>query len=282
MLDIISLKCFAALAQTGSFNKAAEKIGRTQSAVSQQIAKLEEVVKRPLFLREKNNLLTQDGEILLSYANRILALHQEIIERFHEPELVGEVRFGVPEHFATVYLPEVLAEFSKSHPRILLNVECDMTLKLLNRFREGEFDLVLLKMASPEDLPNGFEVWKEKLVWVTNHHTSHLADHNLEYIPLVLSPKPCIYRARAIEALEQAGKAWRIVYTSPSFAGCVAAVKAGLGLTVLPKKTVPDGLSIVNNAILPDLMDAHLSLITTSKASKAVTSLAEYVIKRLI
>lgn len=105
-------------------------------------------------------------------------------------------------------LSEVLSEYASLHPRILLNVECDLTLNLFERFKKKEFDLVLVKMSRPEDFPNGMNVWTEALEWVGNEDLFELEKQS---VPLVLSPRPCVYRARAIHALEKQNRKWRIV-----------------------------------------------------------------------
>jgi DNA-binding transcriptional LysR family regulator len=150
-IDTISAQCFIAVADTGSFTKAASRVGRTQSAVSQQIAKLENFVGKQLFVRGKIFSLTNKGEIFLGYIRQIFALHREAIDCFKEPELKGEVRFGVPEDFASVFLYDVLREFSQIHPKILLNIECDLTLNLYEKFKHKEFDLVVEKCRGPGD-----------------------------------------------------------------------------------------------------------------------------------
>src|SRR5690606_23908672 len=119
------------------------------------ISKLETQIGKPLFIRGRNFALTSEGEILLTYAKKIIKLNREAMDRFKQPELHGEVRFGLPEDFASVFLSDVLTEFTSLHPRILLNVECDLTLNLLGRFKNNEFDIVLVKMNRPEDFPNG-------------------------------------------------------------------------------------------------------------------------------
>jgi DNA-binding transcriptional LysR family regulator len=278
MPDPITLQCFVALAETLSFTRTAERVGRTQSAVSQQIARLEDQVGRPLVQRGRKPALTEDGEVVLGYARQILKLQQEMMARFREPDLAGEVRFGLPEDFATFLLADVLAAFTQSHPRILLNVECDLTLNLLARFRAGEFDLVLVKTTRPDDIPRGVEVLTERLEWVGQHEDMREAGSGA--LPLVLSPKPCIYRARALEALERSGIAGRIVYTSPSFAGTVAAVKAGLGVTVLPTNMIPRELHALRGGALPDLSDVHISLLAASDAP-GVRSLSDHVLRHL-
>jgi len=276
-IDTITLQCFITVAETGSFTKAAERVGRTQSAVSQQITKLEKLIGKPLLVRGKIFALTPDGEIFLGYARKIFALHREAMDRFKQPELEGEVRFGVPENFASVYLPEVLADFSRHYPRVLLNVECDLTLHLFERFKKKAFDLVLVKMNRPEDFPNGLNVWSEPLQWVGD---ASLIDARAP-VPLVLSPQPCVYRASAIKALEEAGRAWRLVFSSPSYAGAIAAVKVGMGITVVPNTMIPDELQAVDAALLPKLADTHVSLLKHRADNAAINALEAFVLRRL-
>lgn len=276
-VDTIALQCFIAVAETGSFTKAADRVNRTQSAISQQIAKLESLLGKLLFVRGKAFTLTPEGEIFLGYARQIFALHREALDRFKEPDLEGEVRFGLPENFASVYLSEVLADFSRIHPRILLKIECDLTIPLFERFKQNEFDLVLVKMNRPEDFPNGLDVWSEPLKWVGD---TNLIDAR-KPVPLVLAPQPCVYRASAIQALEQASRSWRLVLSSPSYAGAVAAVRAGMGISVMPQTMIPDDLQAVDATLLPKLADTHVSLIKHTATNAAINTLEGFVLRRL-
>lgn len=276
-IDTITLHCFIAVAETGSFTRAAERVGRTQSAISQQISKLEHLLDKPLLVRGKSFALTPEGEVFLSYARQIFALHREALDRFKEPELEGEVRFGLPENFASVYLSEVLADFSRIHPRILLYIECDLTLNLYERFRQKEFDLVLVKMNQPDDFPNGLDVWSEPLKWVGD---TNLIDPH-KPLPLVLAPQPCVYRAAALQALEEAGRAWRLVFSSPSYAGALAAVRAGMGLTIMPPTMIPPELPAVDATLLPPLADTHVSLLKHRADNPAINTLEDFVLRRL-
>lgn len=276
-IDTITIQSFIAVAESGSFTKAAERVGRTQSAISQQMSKLEQMLGKSLFIRGKNFTLTPEGEIFLGYAKQIFALHRDAMDRFKEPELEGEVRFGLPEDFASVFLSDVLADFARIHPRILLNIECDLTLNLFDRFKKKEFDLVLVKMTRPDDFPNGQEVWTEPLEWV--------GDESLiqpdKPVPLVLSPQPCVYRAAAIQALEATGHNWRLIFSSTSYAGKAAAVKAGMGVTVLPRMMAPKELSLMISSNLPKLEDIHVSLLKHESNNPAVNSFEEFVLKQL-
>ncbi len=281
-MDAITLQCFLAVAATGNFTLAAERVGRTQSAVSQQIAKLEHLLGKPLIIRGRKLTLTHDGDVFLGYAQRILTLYTEALDRFKKPELVGEVRFGLPEDFATVFLSDVLTDFSRIHPRILVNIECDLTLNLFDRFKKKEFDLVLVKMSRPEDFPNGLEVWSEKLEWVGKQ--SLLSSFTLDTsqaLPLVLAPQPCVYRARAIKALEKGNIRWRLALSSPSYAGMIAAVKAGLGITVLPKTMITGTLQILKSAFLPKLRNTHVSLLKHNKDNPVIASFEEFVLNKI-
>ena len=278
-IDTLTLQSFLAAAETHSFTRAAERVGRTQSAVSQQIAKLEDMLGQQLFTRGKQIVLTPEGELFLGYAQQIFALHREAIDRLREPDLAGEVRFGLPEDFAAVFLSDVLAEFVRLHPRIKLKVECDLTLNLLRRFRHKEFDLVLVKHDKADDFPNGREVWTEHLEWVGAPGTE-LTKANAP-IRLVLSPKPCVYRARATAALEAVKIPHALSFSSPSYAGTTAAVRAGMGITVLPRNMIPDGLSVLRTKKLPPLPDTHISILRNSKAGPAVMSLKRFVLQKL-
>ena len=276
-IDTVTVQCFLAVAETGSFTKAAQRVGRTQSAISQQMAKLEQLLGKSLFVRGKTFSLTPEGEIFMGYARQIFALHREAVDRFREPDLEGEVRFGLPEDFASVFLSDVLVDFARIHPRIQLNIECDLTLNLFEKFKQKSLDLVLVKMSRPEDFPNGLEVWSEELEWVGDGNTIN-PDHP---VPLVLSPQPCVYRARAINALEKAGVKWRLVFSSPSYAGTIAAVKAGMGLTVLPGTMIPQHLQAMRGKFLPNLKDLHVSLLKHRADNAAINSLEGFVMRKL-
>lgn len=277
-VDTSLLKTFIAIAETGSFSQAAETVGRTQSAVSLQVKKLEQGLKCILFDRGTRQVtLTEKGELFLGYARRMVELQWEAYSRLNEPDVKGEIRLGTPEDFATHYLPNILATFSKHHPQVQLNVRCDLTLNLMHGFKKGDFDLVLVK-RDPERVKGGTRVWREPLVWVgLDHHQAKTP------ISLVLSPQPCIYRARALAALDRVRKPWQITYTSPSLAGTIAAVKAGLGITVLPSNMIPAGLSPLRPAHgkLPSLMDSEIALIKRERLSPAAKVLVDHIISSL-
>jgi DNA-binding transcriptional LysR family regulator len=279
--DLDLLRTFVAIADNGGFTRAAERVGRTQSTVSLQIKKLEDGLGRRVFEREPGRelRLTPDGEILLTYARQILRLGDEARSRLMEPDVAGIVRLGTPEDFATVHLPEVLARFARAHPRVALDVNCDFTVNLLDGFSKGQYDLVLFK-REPQGRSGGVGVWRELLVWAAS---PRLALGGEDPLPLVLAPVPDVYRKRALASLDAAKRAWRVVYTSPSLAGLQAAVRAGLGVTVLPREMVPPGLILLGEEHgLPNLPDTEIVLYRApGTLSRAAELLAEHVVHAL-
>ena len=277
-LDIDLMRTFATIARLESFTQAAEQLGRQQSTISLQIARLEAAVDTKLLERSPRLVrLTTEGNLFLDYAQKMLDLNDEAVARFSEPTMSGVVRLGTPEDFATRHLPDVLARFAQAYPSIALEVTCDLTLNLVDRFRRGEFDLVLIKQE-PTVKGNGIRVWREPLVWVSG--SRDFLDHGGP-VPLVVSPPPCVYRKRATTALDKARRPWRISYTCGALSGTLAAVKAGLGLAVLPKDMVPDGLHVHSGRRLPDLHDTEIALRQTSELSPPALRLKEHIIRSL-
>ncbi len=229
----------------------------------------------------------EGAEVLLSYARQILHVSDEARARLMEPEVGGIVRLGTPEDFATVHLADVLARFARTYPQVALAVNCDFTVNLLDGFAKGQYDLVLFKRAllpgqgeaGPED--GGTGVWRETLVWVAGPRLVLPPDGPL---PLVLAPAPDVYRRGALAALDAAGRAWRIVLTSPSLAGLQAAVRAGLGLTVLPREMVPPDLVVLGEAEhrLPVLPATAIVLYRAPGArSPAADRLGDHIVQSL-
>lgn len=279
-LDIDLLRCFVTIADTASFTRAGQRLGRTQSAISLQLKRLEDQIGATLFDRSPRSLaMTAAGERLLGPARQILRLHDSTLAEIFEPDIAGSVRIGVPEDFATAHLPKVLAAFTEAHPLVELEVTCDLTLNLLDRFHAGDFDLVLVKRQPAQEREEGVRVWREPLVWVGRDRQA-VAD--LARVPLVVSPEPCVYRKRASEALDAIGRPWRVAYTSTSLAGSLSAVRAGLGITVLPLEMVPPGLVAVGSeGGLPPLYDTEIALIEAPGLSDTAHRLAQHIIAAL-
>lgn len=277
-LDIDLVRAFATIATAGNFTRAAEILRRQQSTISLQIQRLESLVGQKLLERNARTVkLTCEGTTFLAYARRLLDLNDEMVARLSEPKMQGVVRIGTPEDFATRHLQTVLSRFAQAYPGVSLEVTCDLTLNLMDKFRKGAFDLALVKRDRSLDA-KGIRVWREPLVWVQAERDFSGSQGTL---PLVVSPSPCVYRKRATEALDRAKRSWRIAYTCGSLAGSLAAVRAGLGITVLPKDMAPSDLHVIDGKPLPDLKDTEIALLQKDRLSTPAARLREHVIKSL-
>lgn len=277
-LDIDLLRAFVVIATEQNISRAAERLLRNQSTISLQLKRLEDLIGRQLCVRTPRTVrLTHDGEMLLGYANRMLQLNDEALTRMIEPKLEGKVCLGAPEDFATTHLPSILSEFTRSHPLVSLEVTCDLTMNLMQQFRDEELDIALLK-REPTVRLSGIRVWREPLVWVA---CDGFDLKNLEIIPLVVSPEPCVYRKRATQALKSTKRKYRIAYTCGSLAGNLAAVKSGLGISVLPKEMVPHDLHAISSRLLPDLRDTEIALIPARNLSTPAARLCDHIVAAL-
>ena len=236
MLDLELLRSFVSVVDAGGFTRAGERVHRTQSTVSQQIRRLEEDVGQPLLNRTARDVTpTEAGERLLSYARRLLSLAEEARDVLTRPGNEGAVRLGINEDFAAYRLTKLLATFSRARPGLRLDVRSDQSMYLQRDLERGELDLALLKRAAGEK-GGAIAVWPERVHWVTSK--SHPVDPAIRSVPLIGFPAGCLYRAGAIHAIESAGRAWHMAYTSSSLAGIQAAVAAGLGLSILSEMAI--------------------------------------------
>lgn len=277
-VDTAVLRTFLALAESGSFSRAGALVGRSQSAVSEQIRKLEDMLGRTLLERTTRSVrLTVDGEHFLQHARAMVAQADAMLARFRAPDIAGEVRFGSPEDFASAYLPEILGVFAAAHPAVELHVTCQLTLPLVEDFEAGNLDLIIVKQDPEHRYPGARPLWRERLVWVAAASLSHdIAEATRgRALPLVLSPAPCVYRSRATHTLGGAGVKWTSVFTSPSFAGQAAAVRAGLGYAVMPQTMVPSELAILSD--WPELAEVEIAILGQSPLSPATAALAGFI-----
>ncbi len=231
MLDLELLKTLVCVVDEGSFTRAASRVHRTQSTVSQQVRKLEQSVGKTLLLRDRaggNVSATEDGAVMLTYARRLLAIAGEAEHVLSEPRTARVIRLGVPEDFDVSRLTVLLAEFAARHAHVRLETLSGMSTDLRAGMAAGELNLALVK-RDPGEGPC-LAAWPERLVWVGGQARNQAA----AVVPLVLFPQGCVYRKRVIYALESAGRPWHVAYHSHSLAGVQAAVAAGLGVSLLP------------------------------------------------
>jgi DNA-binding transcriptional LysR family regulator len=241
LLDIDQLRTFVAIADTGSFTRAADIVHKTQSAVSMQMKRLEERVGRELFEREgRASKLSEDGERLLDYARRIVRLQAECIASFSDADLTGRVRLGLPDDYADRYLPEILAHFSRANPRAEVTVVCEPTPNLVDRVQAGDLDLAIITQCDRRGAADIVRV--EQLLWVSS---ARHGTHEEAPVPLALGRPTCDWRQSATEALEHAGRQFRILFVSWNSTAVGAAVLAGLAVSVLPESAIRSGMRIL-------------------------------------
>jgi DNA-binding transcriptional LysR family regulator len=279
LLDIDQLRTFIAIAETGSFTKAAEVVHKTQSAVSMQMKRLEERIERPIFSRDgRASKLTEDGQRLLDYARRLVKLNVETITAFSDAALSGRVRLGVPDDYADRYLPEIMARFSRAYPGVELTVLCEPSVDLLERIDGNELDLAIVTNCESKRASETFR--RERLLWVTsNRHSIHAE----EPLPLALGRPSCQWRRTAIEQLESIGRPYRVLYTSSNAGAVAAAVLAGLAVSVLAESGLRPGMRVLTAADgFPDLPSCRIGLVRNAHESSALAeALAGHIISSL-
>lgn len=265
-LDLAALRSLVTGTELGSFVRAADRVGRSTSAVSAQLHKLEDAAGVPLFRKSGRTLaLTEAGELMLSYARRMVALNDEAITAVRGADLAGGVRLGLQEEFGEAILPEVLGQFARAHPKVLVEAVVARNRNLLERIEANALDLAL--------------VWgdcgRDNLSW--NTETTVVDEPSLNWIgsatvpwqgrldepvPLAALDGPCLFHTAATAALDRAGISWRVSFTSPNLGGLWAAAAAGLGLVVRTSYGLPASVRRIEaSAGLPALGTTPLVLL---------------------
>ncbi|WP_144109545.1 LysR substrate-binding domain-containing protein [Paraburkholderia sp. BCC1886] len=261
-LDMDILRTFVTGFELGSFARAADRLGRSQSAVSTQLRKLEEQIGQPLVQKSGRGLaLTTAGEGLLSYAKRLLELNDEAVDTIRGAELEGWVRLGLPQDFADTFLPAVLGRFAKAHPRVRVEVHVDRSAPLVDKTMAGKLDMALV-WGDGGAAPHAEQIAELPIAWIGSPDWAGRYDAGSEPLPLVAFEPPCSFRSAGVAALDEAGIPWRLVFTSPSLSGLWAAADAGLGITVRTTISLPGTLVALDaNALgLPSLPAIPLAL----------------------
>jgi DNA-binding transcriptional LysR family regulator len=271
------MRAFVAVAERRSFTRAAHSLHRTQAAVSMQVKRLEQVTGARLFERGGRRVtLTVEGERLLGYARRIVALNDEALQSMAESRLAGTVRLGVVEDYAAGLLPPVLNRFMAAHPKVAVEVETGLTGLLLQHLGEA-FQLVLA--MHPAGAAPGEVVRRERSVWAG---ARGFDVHARTPLPLALGPPECLLRQWAIGALERAGKPWRLACVSPSFCTVTAGVAAGLAVSVFKASIFPASLRVLGPCDgLPALPEADIALHRAPDLPREARALAEHLLDGL-
>ncbi|MDR3669981.1 MAG: LysR substrate-binding domain-containing protein [Holophaga sp.] len=276
-LDLDLLNTFIAVCETGNFSNAVPRVGRSQSAISMQMQRLEETVGHRL-LERGPRIVTPNasGADFLVYARRLLRLSDEALASVNRPEERGRVRLGVPDDYASSLLPPVLSRFAREHPRVTVELACEPSRRLVPAIEQGRLDLAIITRLPDQPLE---VLRRENLVWVAApDHAAWEADP----LPLAMF-EGCAARTNLLEALSHAGRSYRRAYSSESTLGLIAAVQAGLAVAGLARCSVPPALRIIGEAEgLPALRDLEMGLLGDSRGSApAIKRLAQFLRREL-
>lgn len=277
-LEIDLLRSFAIIAEVRSLSRAASRIGRTQSALSQQMKRLEDVVDQPLFQRTgRGVVLTNPGERLLIHAQRMLRLHDEAMADLCGKGLTGTIRFGCPDDYAAVFLPALLRQFSRQHPQALVEVVCGPTPRLVEQLESRAVDLAMISLPdNTRDVASEDIIRHEQLVWIGY---PGLEPAHFDPLPLALSDPDTLDHIAAREALERVGRAYRVAYASSSLAGLTALVRSGQAFAVMTQTAVPADLAILHgDPGLPPLPAVGITLkFERKRPSHLTAAFAEHI-----
>ena len=245
MLDTDQLRSFLAIVDTGSFTRAAERVNKTQSAVSMHMRRLEAQLGRALFVKQGRGVrLSQDGETLVDFARQMLRLEAGALAAVSDKALAGRVTLGMPDDYAEWLLPDIVRQFSRSHPLAELSIICDNSNILVERVGGREIDLAVVTSSLAGNAP--FEpVLEQPLVWVASKLCS---PHERRPLPLALDGPACAWRQYALATLEAAGIPYRMLVVSRSRAAIAPIVEAGLAVTVLPQGSVGEEYRVLGEA----------------------------------
>lgn len=277
-LEIDLLRSFVAVSAHRNFTHAAQAIGRTQSAVSLQIKRLEAIVEKRLFERTRQSVaITQTGEALLVYANRILAANDAALSHLQRPEAEGLIRIGAPDDYATYLLPPILSALTAAHPRLQFEVTCDNASDLLPMLTQGQLDVVVA--THRPDSVAGQVARHEPLHWVAS--PDFIDDHD-QPLSLVLFPSGCVCRDIALDALKRIDRLWRVTYSTRSIGLIEKALADGSSVSVMEASVIPHGLRIIDgHAGLPSLPEVVISVHQANSCEAHVSFAASFLVEKL-
>lgn len=276
-LDPELLRAFVVVAERLSFTRAAEQLNRTQATISLQVKRLEERLETILLRRSTARVeLTAAGEGFLIDARRILALNEQAIARVSNQLVAGHVRIGIMEDYGTKILPRLLADIAERFPLVQVDMEIGLTARLMKRLGPS-FDAVIA--MHPEGTAEGDLICRERAIWAA---AATRAVEELDPLPVALSNPDCLFRSWAIEALNKAGRPWRLAYVSPSLAATEAIVEQGLAITVVKGSMLAPGLrSIQPGRHVPPLPGAEIRLHQAATSSASVALVVRHLAYRL-
>lgn len=271
-LDSDLLRHFLAVAKTGSVTRAADTVGRTQSAVSMQIRRLEEMLGAPVFERlPRGVVLTPLGRELLPYAERILSLLREAGDHLTSPRISGTVRVGVVDEYVESTVPTVLAAFNDAHPEVDVSVLCDFSHRQIDALTADRIDLAVIH--NWDGTGSGEVISHDPTVWVTSlaHRT-----HEIRPLPVGLFINSDWSRDYAARSLDRAGLPWRLAFEADNSAALEKALLSGLAIVPRARSTVPPGCRILGQEDGFHQIDNNDVFLLTNprRASPAISAMA--------
>jgi len=273
--DLDVLRTFVLGVEFNSFARAADRLGRSTSAVSAQLKKLEEQIGTPVLAKSGRGLvLTAVGETLLRHARRLLEMNDDIFGELHQAQMEGSVSIGLQEDFGEHLLRDILRRFARIHPRVTLQVRIARNVELLSLIKKGELDLALA-WETDSKLPYSTRIGTTQMHWIGPRDLPEFQPDEAP-LPLVVFDAPCVLRSAAIQALDEVHIPWRVALTSPSVGGIWAAVSAGLGITLRTRIGMPAGLDVIQGLpALPTL--GYVLHRSVAQPSEVVRQLGELV-----
>ncbi len=273
-LDLDLLNTLVAIAEGGNFSAAAEIVHRTPSAVSMQVKRIEELLGRPIFLRDSRAVtLTEDGDMLLLHAKRVLALNRQIVSQFISPDILGVVRLGAIDHATEQFLPAVLKRFSETHPGVTVDVTVEDSIHLIDMINRNKLDVAIVTCGSAETC-DVEQLYREKLVWA-----GLKCGIAVEQDPLPVSvwEKGCIWRKEALDGLERQNRDYRITFKSAHLSAQKAGILADLVVAPFPLSACEGQIiALGEESNLPPLPDYTLGMLVTKNAIPPVKAVVDH------
>lgn len=274
LLELDNLRTVVAIAETGSFSAAAAVVFRTPSAISMQVKKIEDLLGRPVFVRDSRSVeLTADGEFLLEHGRRMLALNREALARFVTPEVHGEVRLGATDTLSEQVLPDMLRRFAETHPNVAIDVTVDSSKRMSELVADRRLDLALVTCG--QDGTGAAEVlMREPLVWAM---AACGVAAERDPLPVSVWEEGCIWRKAGLDALAGHGREWRIVFKTAHISAQLAAIRADLAVAPIAASSLGRGVVEAPEKYgLPALPDYGIGLLVVAEPSAPVEAAADH------
>ncbi len=275
LLDLDLLKTLVAIAETGSFSAAAAQVLRTPSAVSMQVKKMEDLLGRPVFMRDSRSVtLTNDGAFLLEHARRMLALNRDAVAYFVQPDIEGVVHLGAPDDVAERFLVDMLRRFNESHPHVTINVTIESSDRMIELLHAGRLDMALITCEAGFRDDGAEILLREQLVWGTCRGGVAAEQDPL---PVSVWEEGCAWRKVALDQLEANKRPWRVAFQSAHISGQRAAILADLAVAPIPCSSIGgDIIEAPDRYGLPKLPKYSLGLLVTKNPNAAIEAAADH------